>query len=173
MGNSEVLNNFKQQLLIKINELYKNYEYENIDNSLLLRSCNRLFENLTTENHQKPSELFIQSISLGSPLTLVIVLLKLILISPYSRIYLDNQIAELIKYYMDYPESDCRWIVNFFEVLNVVFAIYADKDVEYNLIKMKQGIPEMEQDITEDDLDEETLETYRIFSQRLHPSRKI
>ena len=71
-------------------------------------------------------------------MTLVIVLLKLILICKNSRTYLEAKIAELIRYYESFSEDECWWIVNFLEIFNVTFAIYAE-NVQYNLIKMDQN----------------------------------
>jgi hypothetical protein len=57
---------------------------------------------------------------------------------------------------MQYPEDDCKWVVNFFEIFNITFAIHAE-NVQYNLIKVanKEGNGESE----------DTLSTYRVFSQ--------
>ena len=89
----------------------------------------------------------------------MIVLLKLILICRNARTHLEAQIAELIRYYKNFPEDECWWVVNFLEIFNVTFAIYAE-NVQYNLIKMDQTqeplqIPKALQD----------LDAYRVFSQ--------
>jgi hypothetical protein len=94
--------------------------------------------------------------SQGNPLTLVIVLLKIILICPNARTHLENCIAKLIQYYVDYPEDECKWVINFFEIFNITFAIHAD-NVQYNLIKMDAKRP--------DGKSEAALDTYRVFSQ--------
>jgi hypothetical protein len=65
-------------------------------------------------------------------------------------------IAKLIQYYRDYSEDECQWVVNFFEVFNITFAIHAD-NVQYNLIKMDVKKP--------NDDSEKARETYRVFSQ--------
>jgi hypothetical protein len=87
----------------------------------------------------------------------VLILLKLILISPNSRIHLETKIAQIIKYYMDSPEKQCKWLINFLEIFNITFAIYADQDVEYNLIKKKSNKANAQ---TKDPLD-----SYQIFLQ--------
>jgi hypothetical protein len=121
-----------------------------------LRTSNKVIDYLTTEDQQEPSALFILLLSQGNHLTLVIVLLKIILICPNSRTHLETCIAKLIQYYADYSEDECQWVVNFFEVFNITFAIHAD-NVQYNLIKMSGTSP--------DDESEAALETYRVFSQ--------
>lgn len=149
----EVLN---RTLSEKLAGLYESHHQETVDGALHLRTCNKVVEYLTTENQQEPSDLFILLLSQGNPLTLAIVLLKIILISPNSRIHLETCIAKLIQYYMDYPESECQWVVNFLEVFNITFAIHAD-NVQYNLIRMSGK----EQDARS----EAALDGYRLFSQ--------
>lgn len=140
----------------KLELLYESYHQEPIDDALLLRTSNRVIECLTTEDQNGPSGLFILLLSQGNPLTLVIVLLKIILLCPNARTHLENCIAKLIQYYVGYPEEECQWVVNFFEVFNITFAIHAG-NVQYNLIKMdarQQG-----------GKSEVAPENYRVFSQ--------
>ena len=156
VANKDFVEVLKQQLSEKLETLYENHHGEQVSEALLLRTCNRVIEYLTIEDHQEPSELFILLLSHGHPLTLVIVLLKIILICPNSRTHLENCIAKLIQYYVDYPEQECKWVINFFEVFNITFAIHAD-NVQYNLIKMES------KDSNNDS--EAPIETYRVFSQ--------
>ncbi len=149
----EVLN---KKLSDKLELLYEKYHEEKLDDALLLRTCNRVIEYLTTEDQHEPSGLFILLLSQGNPITLVIVLLKIILICPNARIHLEDCIAKLIQYYVGYPEEECKWVINFFEVFNITFAIHAD-NVQYNLIKMGSKNP--------DNQSEAALDTYRVFSQ--------
>ncbi|NDJ18674.1 hypothetical protein [Myxacorys almedinensis] len=147
---------FQARLAEKLDTLYQDYDQEIISSALILRTCNRVIEYLTTENRQEPSSLFILLLSPGNPMTLVIVLLKLILICRNSRTHLEAKVAELIRYYENYPENECRWIVNFLEIFNVTFTIYAE-NVHYNLVKMDKSEPSTQKDLV--------LEDYRIFAQ--------
>ncbi len=149
----EVLN---KKLAEKLEVLYESYHEEQIDDALLLRTSNRLIDYLTTEDQKTPSDLFILLMSQGNPLTLVVVLLKIIQICPNARTHLETCIAKLIQYYIDFPEEECQWAVNFFEVFNITFAIHAD-NVQYNLIKMNGD--------KRDDQSQTPLDTYRVFSQ--------
>ncbi|MBD2741865.1 hypothetical protein [Coleofasciculus sp. FACHB-1120] len=146
----------KTKLAEKLDVVYENHHEEILDEALLLRTCNRVIEYLTTENHREPSPLFILLMSQGHPLTLVIVLLKILLICKNVRTHLETCIAELIKYYMHYPEEDCKWVVNFFEIFHITFAIYAE-NVQYNLIKMNGNGTKK--------LPHGTAQMYRVFSQ--------
>ncbi len=147
------------KLAEKLDPLYLDYNHETLSEALILRTCNRLIEHLTTENRRVPSPLFVLLVSQGSPMTLVIVLLKLILICKNARTHLEAQIAELIRYYEDFPEDECWWVVNFLEIFNVTFAIYAE-NVQYNLIKMDKDQEPLQIPKASPDLD-----AYRVFSQ--------
>ncbi|MBW4641816.1 MAG: hypothetical protein KME23_02115 [Goleter apudmare HA4340-LM2] len=152
----ELIATVKQQLADKLSSWRTEYNEEIINNNLLLRICNRLIDGLTTENGQEPSPLFILLLSQGNPLNLVIVLLKIILACKNARSHLEVRIAHLINYYEKYPEDECKWFINFLEIFNITFAIYAE-NVEYNLIKMREDKPSRPSQLN--------LDAYRIFSQ--------
>ncbi|MBD3563484.1 hypothetical protein H6S82_32280, partial [Planktothrix sp. FACHB-1355] len=158
VANKKFVNVFQQNISEKLEVLYKDHEEEIINDALKLRSCNRVIEYLTTENSREPTALFALLLSQGNPLTLVVILLKLILVSPNSRTHLEVCIGALIQYYQKYPEAECRWLITFLEIFNITFAIYAE-NVEYNLIQMPQYQGSGEQ------LKGWTLDEYRIFSQ--------
>lgn len=152
--NHEFVEALNYQLTEKLTALYTAHDDRSIDDALLLRTTNRVIEFLTTEDHREPSSLFVLLLSRGTPLTLVVVLLKLILICRYARTHLDARIAELIKYYQEFPQEECQWVVSFFEIFNITMTIYAE-NIEYNLVSMGNGIKPPNGN----------LETYRIFSQ--------
>ncbi|BAZ15247.1 hypothetical protein NIES4071_71190 [Calothrix sp. NIES-4071] len=147
----------RQQLAEKLDLWKQEYRERIINKDFVLRTCNRVIDCLTIENGREPSSLFIMLLSQGHPLTLVIVLLKLVLVSRNSRSHLEMRIADLIQYYNKYPEDECKWVINFIEIFNITFAIYAE-NVEYNLIMMEQE-KTMHQDQSNN------LDAYRVFSQ--------
>jgi hypothetical protein len=156
VNNPEFVETLKRQVAEKLTSLYENYDLAPINDALLLRTCNRLIDYLTTENRSEPSTLFALLLSQENPLTLVIVLLKIILISKNSRSHLEARIGELIRYYERFPDEDCAWMINFLEIFNITFAIYAE-NIEYNLIKMNaNGSPYYRM---------MNLDEYRVFSQ--------
>lgn len=148
----------KAQLSERMKGLYESHHDKIVDSALLLRTCNRIIEYLTTENHKDPSPLFILLLSRGTSLTLVIVLLKLILICRNARTHLEARIANLIQHYEALSEEECQWVVNFFEIFRIVMAIYTE-NVEFNLVSMKDNY------VHSDFIDMNKLDTYRIFSQ--------
>ncbi|MEC4868385.1 MAG: hypothetical protein SAJ11_20105, partial [Jaaginema sp. PMC 1078.18] len=149
----------KRKLSLKMANIYPEHHDDLHDEALHLRTCNRVFDILTTEDGETPSEMFMYLMLQGNPLTLVIILLKLILICPNARVHLERRIAELIQYYMNEPEAECQWVINFFEIFKITFAIYADNDVHYNLIKVKENL-------SDENGSDENLDAYRIFSQQ-------
>ncbi|UBF29362.1 hypothetical protein K9N68_16910 [Kovacikia minuta CCNUW1] len=155
--NQEFVEALQTKLAEKLDILYASHNEETVSNALILRTCNRVIEYLTTENQEEPSQLFILLLSQGNPVTLVIVLLKTILICKHARTHLEACIAQLIKYYQNYPEDECAWVVNFLEVFNVTFTIHTE-NVQYNLIKMEVDEPTPTTFMFDPD-------KYRIFSQ--------
>lgn len=147
----------KAQISSKLDSLYENHHDKVISDALLLRTSNRVIEYLTTENHEEPSALFLLLLSQGNPLTLVVVLLKVILVCRYARTHLEARIADLIRYYEPLPAEECQWVINFFEIFNIMMAIYAE-NIEYNLVDMSKLKKQQVSGSSSD------LETYRIFS---------
>lgn len=172
VSSSEFSQTLQARLRDKLNMLYEEYHDDMVTPALILRTCNRMIEFLTTENQHEPSALFVLLLSQGSPMTLVVTLLKLMLVSKNSRTHLEARIADLLRYYEEMPEQDCRWVVNFLEIFNVTFTIYAD-NVQYNLIQMKsQSNGYSAASETGNDLvsREPNLDAYRVFSQlRVRP----
>ncbi|MBE9013473.1 hypothetical protein IQ250_25095 [Pseudanabaenaceae cyanobacterium LEGE 13415] len=146
----------QSKLAEKLDSLYLDYESAPLSDALILRTCNRIIETLTTENRKEPSQLFILLLSQGNPMTLVIVLLKIVLICNASRSHLEAQIATLIRHYEQLSEQDCGWVINFLEIFNVTFAIHAE-NVQYNLVKMQRQEASPQAKLN--------LDHYRIFSQ--------
>ncbi|BAY81762.1 hypothetical protein NIES267_12390 [Calothrix parasitica NIES-267] len=156
VGHQEFVETLEQQLSEQISVWKEEYNQKTIDKNLSLRICNKVIDCLISENGKEPSHLFILLLSQGNPLTLVIVLLKIVLISKNSRRHLEMRIANIINYYEQYNEDECDWIINFIEVFNITFAIYAE-NIEYNLIPMEGKSTQAEP--------QANLDTYRIFSQ--------
>ncbi len=125
------------KLATKLQELYQGNNEKKFNQAFLLRTCNKSFDLLLT-NNGKPSDLFVLLMTQSNPYTLVILLLKIILISPNSQNHLDKKISELVGYYQNYPETECKWFISFLEAFRITFAIYADENVQYNLVKIKE-----------------------------------
>lgn len=151
---NENVERLREQLSEKLNSLYVDHHQRIVDNSLILRTSNRLIDYLTTDS-QEPSPLFISLLSKGHSLTLVILLLKIILVCPYARTHLETRVADLIRHYEQYSEEECQWMIYFLEVFNITMTIYTE-NVEYSLVKVSYG-----------DIDAaiQPSKAFRIFSQ--------
>ncbi|MDA0267095.1 MAG: hypothetical protein O3A14_09055 [Cyanobacteria bacterium] len=157
VGQPMATKTLKQRIFSKLEFLYQEYNDACVDPSLQLRTCNRMIDQLMTEDKQRPSELFTLLLSQNNALSLAIILLKLILISRNSHLYLEARIADLIRYYEQFPQEDCIWVINFLEIFQVTFAIYAE-NVEYNLIDLKNSRASASNM-------QDTLDACRVFSQ--------
>jgi len=140
----------------KLESLYREKDSKNLDLDLLLRTCRRLIDFFTVEESDAPSNTFILLTTQGNPLTIVIILLKIILICQHARTHLDTRIAALIQHYEHLPEEECQWFINFLEIFNIVFAIYTD-NVRYDLVQVQN-----QRSRDRDDFDPDA---YRIFPQ--------
>jgi hypothetical protein len=161
----------KLKLDEKLERLYRKHDHRAIDPSLRLRTCNRIMDYLTTEDQKSPAELFTMLLSHGNPLTMAVVLLKLVLISPNSHPYLEARLADLIRYYEQFPKAECQWIINFLEIYSVTFAIYSG-DVEYNLVRIQTHANGKVSAIKTSGFAEgTTLDDYRVFSQMMNSAQ--
>ncbi|HAX80498.1 MAG TPA: hypothetical protein DCY88_32845 [Cyanobacteria bacterium UBA11372] len=156
VNNKGFTKTLKTEIGKKLEHLYEEREEDTVTTELTLRTCNQVIECLTTENHQEPSLLLILIISQNETLTLAIILLKIVLFCQNVRANLEARIANLIQYYEKLPEEDCWGVIQFLEVLNLVFTVYTE-DVEYNLVNIKNN---SNNESASDDLD-----GYRVFSQ--------
>lgn len=125
VDNKEIVGILKQKLSTGLESLDVRYHEKALTEELLLKTCNKVIKYLLTEKSSEPSQLFTLLISHGHYLTLVILLLKIVLLCKSTRTHLETYIAELIKYYENHP-GESESLVNFLEIYNLMFAIYAD-----------------------------------------------
>ncbi|MBX2863182.1 MAG: hypothetical protein KTR27_06465 [Leptolyngbyaceae cyanobacterium MAG.088] len=143
----------KEKLPDSVLTLYQHKNEELLTDALILRTCKRVIDYLTSEDAENPSTVFSMFLAQGNPLLLVILLLKVALFCPHVQSHLELRIASLIRYYEAYSEEDCRWVINFFEVFRVTFAVYASGTL-YNLVQVSSS-----------ESSGSSLSAYRIFSQ--------
>jgi hypothetical protein len=133
---NEMSDEIKKSLAEQLETLYTSYHNKSIDEALLLRTVRQLVEGLTTDRNGEPSDLFILLGSQQNSLVLVILLLKLTLICRYVRTHVEVCIANVVKYYEDYQEQDCVWVIQFLELFTIILTIYSE-NVEYSLVNMQ------------------------------------
>ena len=135
-NNQGLAETIKMRLGKEIESLHAEFHEEFVNKHLLLKTCNKIIECLTVEKTGKPSLLFISLASQGKPLTLAILLLKVLMICPSTRIHLEVCMAKLIQYYEGYSQQECQWVINFLEVSRITLAIYTE-NIQYNLVNME------------------------------------
>ena len=164
VNSNPISKQIQEHLDARLADLYADFEPQPLDSSLVLRTCNRVVDYLMTEDQEQPSPLFSLVLSQGNALTLAIILLKLVLISRHTLPYLEARIASLIRYYEQFPRSECQWVINFLEVFQITFAIYGE-NTEYNLVKVDSHAGELKAEFL---AERQGLDAFRIFSQTLH-----
>lgn len=147
---------YQEQIINILEDFHPENDGETLNSSLHLRTGNYLIKCLTVENSGKPTPLFVLCLTQLNPLTLAILILKIILISPYSRTYLELCFARLIQYYQDNSAAECQWLINFLEVCQIALTIYGE-NVQYNLVNMSDKYQEKQLFID--------LNNCRVFSQ--------
>jgi hypothetical protein len=167
VSGNPIAQQIQEHLDRRLAEVYTEAEFQPLDASLVLRTSNRVIDYLMTEDREQPSALFSLVLSQGNALTLAIILLKLILVSRQSLLYLEARIASLIRYYEQFPRSECQWVINFLEVFQITFAIYGE-NIEYNLVRVDHNDDQTVPPFISDQPDSGA---FRIFSQALKQSR--
>ncbi|MGB3268233.1 MAG: hypothetical protein WBA89_30295 [Microcoleus sp.] len=127
----------REQIINILEDFHPESDEETLTVSLHLRTCNYLIKSLTVEHSGEPTALFLLCAAKLNPLTLAILMLKIILISAYSRTYLELCLARLIEYYQDKSAAECQWLINFLEVCQIALTLY-EKNVQYNLVNMSE-----------------------------------
>lgn len=136
-SNQFPISRVREKLNKKLEFLYTHYEERIVNKGLIIRTCNRLIETLTTEDNKTPSAIFTLLNSQGSSLTLVIMLLKIVLICGSARTYLELCVSKLIQQYQDCEEDQCQRLIHFLEVFNLVFTIFTE-NVQFHLVRIPE-----------------------------------
>lgn len=126
---------FQEKLWQLIDNMYYQSDGLPIDESLILRTCRKLYQALIISNAEtNQHNLLIKLISnLGTAQT-VMLLIKIVLICPQAKVDLEERLATLFTYYESKTIEDVPWIVKFLEYFLVAFSIYFSK-LDLSLVK--------------------------------------
>ncbi|MBD2150076.1 hypothetical protein H6F44_08065 [Pseudanabaena sp. FACHB-1277] len=127
--------NLKEIIISKPVNLLERDDNQQMQISLLNIICNRLLKHILLDEYRHPSRFLKFALNAQNFLGLIIILLKIVLLCPDSRRYLEGYVAELINFFSVYSEEECNDFIKFLDVLNVTLAIF-DDDTDYSLIKM-------------------------------------
>ncbi|NJK35053.1 MAG: hypothetical protein HC919_08925 [Oscillatoriales cyanobacterium SM2_2_1] len=126
---------FETHFIGKLRQFQERSHPQPMSFGLLHSTCNRLIHILTVDDQRHPSELLLTLLNEGRVLVPSLILLRLVLLSTVSRLHLETCLADLIKAYSQVPESECRPLATFLDMVNVMLTIYED-DTDYNLVDM-------------------------------------
>jgi hypothetical protein len=91
---------------------------------LITKTCNSLINYLLKPaNLKDPSHPFTLLMMQGENLSLSILLLKLVLLSPRSYGTLMQALDELIRNYADQEEAECEWLISLVETMQVILTL--------------------------------------------------
>ena len=133
--NESLMKDVQENLSEKLKDLYQEHDEDPLNFNLLLRTCKKIIQWLTTQDGQQPSELFVLLMNRGGALTTSMLLVKIILICRYAQSHLESCVARLIHYYGNFSEDECQWFIEFIEFLTVLLAVYAE-NVHYDLVNV-------------------------------------
>ncbi|MEE3718902.1 hypothetical protein V2H45_19340 [Tumidithrix elongata RA019] len=159
----EISEAFTIQLFEKLVDFQCQFDDRPVTPALMLRICKYVITCVTIDEKKKPAPLFSVLINQTNPLYFVVILLKLVLLCGACQSFLDVRIAELIRYYSQYSEAECRPVIYFLDMLNVAFTIYTE-EIRYNLVCMNPNI-KAKTNKSMTSLPLLSLGEYRIFSQ--------
>lgn len=156
---SDLNEKIRQKLQKRLENIEVHCQRDRLSNRLHQETCEQMIKFLMSETGHTPSSLFIVLLSQGNPLSLTILLLKLVLICPPARSQLDRCAAQLLQYYQAFESKDCRWVAYFFDILNVTFAIYTE-NIHYNIVELPPSKNSSANG-------KARFDRYRIFSQEI------
>ncbi|CDM92405.1 MULTISPECIES: pentapeptide repeat-containing protein [Limnospira] len=139
-----------------LNDLGNQWSDRHINGNMIQIVCNQTLEFLTIGSNGNPSPNFTLSMKHATHLTLAIILMKVVLISANSREHLDLCISRIINYYQNSDEQQCKIVINFLEVFNLVSTLFTE-NIQYNLVSIKSDDGTLPAPTV--------LETSRLFSQ--------
>ena len=140
---NEPLELFREKLYMVIQSLVSEENNKLIKDDLVFNSCQVLIEQLTVTNSGKIGDLFKLVANQLNPITFAIILIKIVLISPHSRVHLENKFAHLIKIYQKRGIPECQWLITCLDLYNIIFSIYDEPNIEYNLVKRNNNNSEL------------------------------
>lgn len=124
---------FNDRLYNQLKNTLPQSDFQKPNDLLLVRTCSQLLNHLVVESRQKPNHfVFVDLITnLGTTFTTGL-LLKIVLICPKVKPYLEKRFSILFNHYESFNRDGVPWLVKSLEQMNVAFSIHFGKaDVSY------------------------------------------
>ena len=107
-----------------------------IDDFSMIRTCSYLLKTLILDSKNNPEHyLFIDMIVNMGTTEVIGFLLKIVLICPKVKPYLEQKFAILFSHYESFTKDELTWLINSLEKLQLAFSIHFGK-VDLSLAKM-------------------------------------
>ena len=114
---------FNQRLYKHLQNTFSEFDSHRVNDILLLRTCNQLF-NFLVESPQRPEHLFfIDLVSNIGPVKTTGLLLKIVLLSRQAKPHLEKRFSILFNHYESQSVNDIVWFVKSLENLNVALIV--------------------------------------------------
>jgi hypothetical protein len=105
-----------------------------VGHHLITKTCDELIAYLLDpENLKDPTHPFTLLMIEQEFLSLSILLLKLVLISPRSYGQLMRSLNELIRHFSPKPQAECEWLMSFLETMQVILTLAVQESQYYSL----------------------------------------
>ena len=126
---------FKSKLKQKLKQIFPQSDAKPLNNSLILQTCRQLFSFLIVEKSSPldPNRFTELIVNLGTAQAMTI-LIKITLICPESKAYLEEKISLVVTSYQLHSIQDTPWLVKTLEHLLIAFSIYFG-DIDVSIAK--------------------------------------
>ena len=116
---------FNHQLCTFLDGLYPDKNHSQLNDFLLIRTCNQLMNFLTIESRQQPNHrVFMDLINnIGSTET-VGLMMKVVLFCKKTKPYLERRFAILFDHYESHTRSTVKWLVRCLEKVNLAWSAH-------------------------------------------------
>ncbi len=119
-----------------LDEILPNDSKGKLDDFTMIRTCSYLLKFLIVESKKNPEHyLFIDMIVNMGTTEVIGLLLKLVLICPKVKPYLEQRFAILFSHYEFFAKDELTWLINCLEKLQLAFSIHFGK-VDLSLVKI-------------------------------------
>ncbi len=117
--------NFERQLASKLEHIFPQSNQKPLNNSLVLQTSRQLFSYFIVDStvSTNPGKFADLIANLGTAQAMI-VLIKIVLICPESKVDLEKKIALIVAHYQMHDIQDIPWVIKTLEHLLIAFGIY-------------------------------------------------
>ena len=119
---------FNEQLRIFLENLYPESNNRQLNDFLLVRTCNQLMNFLVIDSRQRPNHRVFMDLlnNVGSTATIGL-MLKVVLVCKKTKPYLEKRFSILFDHYESHRRSAVQWLVRCLEKVNLAWSTHFSK----------------------------------------------